>query len=548
MKRFLNTRETIVTEAIDGLLLSSGGNKLARLDGYPHIKVIVRKDWDKSKVAIVSGGGAGHEPAHAGFVGAGMLTAAVSGEIFASPSVDAVLAGILAVTGDAGCLLIVKNYTGDRLNFGLAAEKAKQMGRKVEMVIVADDIAIPDAPKPRGIAGTLFVHKVAGHLAEKGASLDVVKQAALEAAKATYSLGISLSSCTIPGQEPQRRSGEKAHRQAELGLGIHGEPGVATIEPKSVQHVVDMMVEVLDKKLPGEHKFALLINDLGAVPPIEMSVVANEVVNRFGKRVEIVFGPGPLMTSLDMNGFSLSLVELNDQRREALLSPVEPIAWIRGTKLETPTILPMPKFAHLAQFEASHNDRAAALVKAVCEELIAKESELNALDAKVGDGDTGTTFANAARSVVEKFSAKALPLNNPSQLCLAVGELLGKTMGGSSGVLMSIFFTAAGTEMAKSNSWHAAFEAGIGAVQHYGGAKAGDRTMLDAMIPAIAELKSGSLNAAADAAEKGAIATASMTKAGAGRSSYVGSTNLIGIQDPGATAISFAFAAAVKAS
>ena len=124
MTQFINTKEALVTEAIDGFLRNSGGH-LARLDGFPHIKVIVRDDWDKSKVALVSGGGSGHEPAHAGFVGAGMLTAAVCGDVFASPSVDAVLAGILAVSGAAGCLLIVKNYTGDRLNFGLAAERAR---------------------------------------------------------------------------------------------------------------------------------------------------------------------------------------------------------------------------------------------------------------------------------------------------------------------------------------------------------------------------------------------------------------------------------------
>src|SRR6476659_2062382 len=160
MKRFLNSRHTIVTEAIDGLLAGSAGKNLARLDGYPHIKVVVRNDWDRSKVAVISGGGSGHEPAHAGFVGAGMLTGAGCGEIFASPSVDAVLACITAVTGAPGCLLIVKNYTGDRLNFGLAAEKARALGLAVEMVIVADDVALPDATQPRGIAGTLFVHKV----------------------------------------------------------------------------------------------------------------------------------------------------------------------------------------------------------------------------------------------------------------------------------------------------------------------------------------------------------------------------------------------------
>ncbi len=167
MTQFINTKETLVTEAIDGMLRTAGG-RLARLDGYPHIKVVVRTDWDKSKVALVSGGGSGHEPAHAGFVGQGMLTAAVCGDVFASPSVDAVLAGILAVTGKAGCLLIVKNYTGDRLNFGLAAERARAFGLKVNMVIVDDDIALPDLPQARGVAGTLFVHKIAGALAEAG--------------------------------------------------------------------------------------------------------------------------------------------------------------------------------------------------------------------------------------------------------------------------------------------------------------------------------------------------------------------------------------------
>ena len=178
MPQFIDTRDAVVTQAIDGGLRTAPHT--ARLDGYPHIRVVVRTDFDRSKVALVSGGGSGHEPAHAGFVGAGMLTAAVCGDVFASPSVEAVLAGILAVTGKGdeggGCLLIVKNYTGDRLNFGLAAERAKALGRAVEMVVVADDVALPDIAQPRGVAGTLFVHKIAGALAESGASLDDQKR------------------------------------------------------------------------------------------------------------------------------------------------------------------------------------------------------------------------------------------------------------------------------------------------------------------------------------------------------------------------------------
>jgi len=546
MKRFLNARETIVTEAIDGLLSGSSGRHLARLDGYPHIKVVIRKDWDRSKVAVVSGGGAGHEPAHAGFVGRGMLAGAVSGEVFASPSVDAVLACILSVTGEGGCLLIVKNYTGDRLNFGLAAEKAKQLGCQVEMVIVSDDIAIPAAAKPRGIAGTLFVHKIAGHLAEAGSDLRTVKEAAQDVAGAIRSLGVSLSACTIPGQKMAGRLGEG---EAELGLGIHGEAGAAVIEARSVKHIVDLMADQLSARLgSGESRLGLLVNNLGSVTPMEMGVIVNEVLHsRLGQQIELVFGPAPLMTSLDMNGFSLSLVELNDARRQALLSPVEATAWLPGRRLEPKMILPLPKAMAASVFQGSASKKTAAVVRGICDVLIEKEPELNALDAKVGDGDTGTTFATAARSVMDRLTAAALPLAHPDQLCLAIGELLGKTTGGSSGVLLSIFFTAAGTEMKRSRSLRGAFGKGIAALQHYGGAHLGDRTMLDALVPAIDALEQGSLQAAAAAAQRGADATASMTKAHAGRSSYVTAANLKGVTDPGATAVALAFLAAAAA-
>ena len=547
MRHFLNARETLVAESIDGLLASPGGRNLARLDGYPHIKVVVRRDWDRRKVAVVSGGGAGHEPAHAGFVGAGMLAAAVSGEIFASPSVDAVLACILAVAGEPGCLLVVKNYTGDRLNFGLAAEKAKHLGRKVEMVVVADDIALPDASSPRGIAGTLFVHKIAGHLAEAGCDLATVKAAAQEAATAICSLGVSLSTCTIPGQDPHSRLGE---RQAELGLGIHGEPGAAVIEAESVRQIVDLMIDRLAARLPRrESKLGLLVNNLGGVPPMEMGVIVNEAVRSpLGPRIELAFGPAQLMTSLDMKGFSLSLIELDDQRREALLSPVGPVAWAPGARPAAGAILPLPASARQGAFTASADDRAASVVRRVCDVLLAKESELNALDAMVGDGDTGTTFATAARSVLDQLISSQLPLAHPDQLCLAIGELLGRMMGGSSGVLMSIFFTAAGSEIARSRRWSDALESGIAAVQRYGGAKAGDRTMLDALIPALAALRQAGFVAAATAAQEGADATASMRKAHAGRSSYVTAANLLGVKDPGAAAVALAFLAAADAA
>ena len=202
---FFNDRKQLVNEAIEGLIISAPEGNLVRLDTDPAIRVVMRNDWDKSKVAVISGGGSGHEPAHAGFVGKGMLTAAVCGDLFASPSVDAVFSAIMAVTGEQGCLLIVKNYTGDRLNFGLAAEKAKSHGINVEMVIVADDISLPENRQPRGIAGTVLVHKIAGYAAEEGKSLSQVREIAQQTCDNLYSLGVAMQTCNLPDYTEERR-------------------------------------------------------------------------------------------------------------------------------------------------------------------------------------------------------------------------------------------------------------------------------------------------------------------------------------------------------
>ncbi|MEM6933553.1 MAG: dihydroxyacetone kinase subunit DhaK, partial [Pseudomonadota bacterium] len=289
MKQFINGKDTLVTDAIDGTLRTSGG-RLARLDGYPHIKVVVRTDWNRSKVALVSGGGSGHEPSHAGFVGQGMLTAAVCGDVFASPSVDAVLAGILAVTGKAGCLLIVKNYTGDRLNFGLAAERARAQGVKVEMVIVDDDVALPDLPQPRGVAGTLFIHKIAGALAEQGEDLETVTAAAQRVIDGVVSIGMSLDTCTIPGSTKEARIGPG---KAELGLGIHGEAGIEQVEFSTAKDAVSRVVERLELKIgPGPH--VALLNNLGGATALEMAVLLEELTkSHIGEQIRWLIGPAP---------------------------------------------------------------------------------------------------------------------------------------------------------------------------------------------------------------------------------------------------------------
>jgi dihydroxyacetone kinase len=536
MTHFMNQRENIVTEAIDGALMASGG-RLARLDGYPHIRVVLRADWDKSRVALVSGGGSGHEPAHAGFVGPGMLTAAVCGDVFASPSVDAVLAGILAVTGPAGCLLIVKNYTGDRLNFGLAAERARAFGKKVSMVVVDDDIALPDLPQARGVAGTLFVHKIAGHLAEVGHDLAAVTRAAERVIAGTVSIGMSLDTCTVPGSAKEHRI---EPGMAELGLGIHGEPGVEQVSFSGAQAAMASMVEKLAPGL-GAGPHVALLNNLGGASVLEMSVLAHELLrSRIGGQISAIVGPAAMMTSLDMHGVSVSLYPLTPEDEVALQGPTPLAAWPGCHKVAAPLIRALPDGLTPIRPIPSNHKATREFLTRCCNHMIAMEHDLNALDAKSGDGDTGSTLAGAAKALLRAMDH--LPLADHTQLYRAIGLELSQTMGGSSGVLLAIFFAAAGDAASSGLTMREALRTGLERMQEIGGAKPGDRTMIDALAPALEALDQG-LAAATIAARKGANHTASMRKAKAGRAAYVSGDNLEGHVDPGAEAVARLFEA-----
>lgn len=537
---FMNQKVDLVNEAIDGLLRANPFNNLARLDFGPHIRVVVRRDWDKSKVALISGGGAGHEPAHVGFVGKGMLTAAVCGDVFASPSVDAVLSAIINVTGDAGCLLIVKNYTGDRLNFGLAAEKARKLGYRVELVTVRDDISLPDNPQPRGIAGTALVHKIAGYAAEQGHSLDEVMALALQAIANVSSIGVSLSSCNIPGEShpPRLKPGT-----CELGMGIHGEPGVETLPGHDARELVTLMTQKLAQNIQPDKKLAVLINNLGGFSGLEMSVLTSEVLRSpIAGQIQWVAGPAMVVSALDMKGFSLSTLQLTETFEQALLAPVEAAGWPTVLKPNPPAILPATNRISAHQAIPSENTLVATAVSTICETLIHAEHELNALDARVGDGDTGSTFAGGARRVIAALNNRQLPLDSKQDLMIAIGEHLAIAMGGSSGVLMSIMFNATGQKLEENCTLAESLNYGLSRMQYYGGAMPGDRTMIDALAPAFKCLTEGeSLAAVALAAREGADRTCTMKKANAGRSSYVNSNNLDGVKDPGAFAVERVF-------
>ncbi|HGF1361109.1 TPA: dihydroxyacetone kinase subunit DhaK [Enterobacter cloacae] len=542
---FFNNRKQLVNDAIEGILISAPHGNLVKLDVDPAIRIVARSDWDKSRVAVISGGGSGHEPAHAGFVGKGMLTAAVCGDLFASPSVDAVLNAIVAVTGDRGCLLIVKNYTGDRLNFGLAAEKAKRYGLKVEMVIVADDIALPDNKQPRGIAGTALVHKIAGYAAEHGKSLSEVRNIAQQACDNLWSLGVAMQTCNLPGSDEEEGRIKQGH--VELGLGIHGEPGASVVDTQNSKAIIDTLVTPLKAKA-GDGRFAVLINNLGGVSALEMALLTKELAHSALKdNLAYLIGPAPLVSALDMKGFSLTLLKLNDLFEKALHEEVETLGWQKPVAFAPLRTLEHSAIHDRVEFTPSANPQVGEYVSVVTKTLIQLENRLNALDAKVGDGDTGSTFAQGAREIAQRLEENNLPLNDVSTLLLLLGERLATVMGGSSGVLMSIFFTAAGQKLHDGQSLADALLSGLAQMKQYGGADLGDRTLIDALQPALETLQKNDLQAAAQAAQQGAEATARMGKAGAGRSSYVNKENLDGVMDPGAVAVAEVFKAMVEA-
>lgn len=536
MSQFINRKEDIVAEAVDGLVAASGG-RLARLDGYPHVRAVLRADWDRSKVALVSGGGSGHEPAHAGLVGRGMLTAGVCGEVFASPSVDAVLAGILAVTGDPGCLLIITNYTGDRLNFGLAAERARALGRDVEVVFVDDDIALPDLPQARGISGTLILDKIIGAMAEDGADLRTLAETARSIVSRTRSIGMALDTCRVPGAEKEDRI---PAGKAELGLGIHGEAGVEQVDFSDARSAMAMVAGKLAEQMDADEPYVALLNNLGGTSVLEMQVLAHELVNsKIGDRLSHLIGPATLMTSLEMHGFSVSVFPASPDELAALEAGTEVRVWPGiGALLPVETV-PLPGGLRPERAAPSENAEARALVARCCEILAGAEKDLNALDARAGDGDTGSTLATAARALQK--AAGDLPYADEPQLLRAIGLELSQSMGGSSGVLLAIFFAAAGDAAGNGAALPEALRAGLARMQEIGGAELGDRTMIDALHPALEKLGEADLTAAARAAREGADGTAEMTSARAGRAAYVGADHLRGHVDPGAEAVARLF-------
>ncbi|XP_027799941.2 triokinase/FMN cyclase [Marmota flaviventris] len=558
-KKLVNSVAGCADDALAGLVACNPNLQL--LQGH---RVALRSDLDslKGRVALLSGGGSGHEPAHAGFIGKGMLTGVIAGAVFASPAVGSILAAIRAVAqaGTAGTLLIVKNYTGDRLNFGLARERARAEGIPVEMVVIGDDSAFTVLKKAgrRGLCGTVLIHKVAGALAEAGVGLEEIAKRVSEVTKSMGTLGVSLSSCSVPGSKP---TFELAADELELGLGIHGEAGVRRVKMATADEIVTLMLDHMTNASNVSHvsvqpgsSVVLMVNNLGGLSFLELGIMADAVVRSLeGRGVKIARAlVGTFMSALEMPGISLTLLLVDEPLLKLIDAETTAAAWPNVAKMSVTErkrsrAAPMePKETHDSATAGGVASKQMVLVlERVCTTLLGLEEHLNALDRAAGDGDCGTTHSRAARAI-QGWLKEGPPPTSPAQVLSKLSVLLLEKMGGSSGALYGLFLTAAAQPL-KANTdlpaWSLAMDAGLEAMQKYGKAAPGDRTMLDSLWAAGQELqawkKPGAdllqvLTKAVKSAEAAAEATKNM-EAGAGRASYISSARL-DQPDPGAVA------------
>lgn len=325
----MNDPTHVVDEMLKGMVYCHS-DLIKRIDGFE----IIQRTADKTgKVAIISGGGSGHEPSHAGFVGKGMLSAAVCGPVFTSPTPDQILEAIKSADEGAGVFLVIKNYSGDVMNFEMAQEMAEMEDIQVASVIVDDDIAVEDSlytQGKRGVAGTVLVHKILGNAAENGKSLTEIKELAEELVPNIKTIGLALTGATTP--EGGRPSFTLNEEQIEYGVGIHGEPGYRT---EKMQPSKDLAIELGEKLLAdfdsnSDDKYGLLINGMGGTPLMELYVFANDVAELLSERgITVDFHKvGNYMTSIEMQGLSLTLIKLSDSNwLDALNAPTETIAW-----------------------------------------------------------------------------------------------------------------------------------------------------------------------------------------------------------------------------
>ncbi|XP_050347304.1 triokinase/FMN cyclase-like [Nymphalis io] len=558
-KKVINSPESCVDDNLRGVVAL-----YPKLQLHPkHRVVTLRRTDDSGKVAILGGGGSGHEPFAAGLIGPGLLCGAVAGGVFASPPTGNVLYAIaqLYKYNSGGVLVLLGNYTGDRLNFGKAFEKAKNAGIKVEGFIVGEDVASSqNKTGGRGMCGEVFLYKLCGAMAAEGHDLQSIRNMATEVNKNMATLGVCLSACSLPGQPPLF---DIAQDEMELGAGVHGEAGIEKLKMGSAKETV---VLILDKiiahlKLQPNNRVAAMINNLGGTSLLEMNIIAGEINDYLDQKqikMERIYS-GHFKTSLEMHGFQICLLDLSGEHGDSWLrlldAPTGAGTWT-GSDLSVGgpgglaeeddlpragegKIKSGPALSVKEQEVFRESLRAAAAV------LVENEELLNRLDSGCGDGDCGITLKKFANAVLKYL--KSASLEYPSNVLWELSDMAETDMGGTSGGIYSLGLAAASQALAKATSndrsaWLSAMCSAAAAISKYGGAEPGDRTMLDTLHPAVIAYKE---NLGADlktlllkideAAQRGAEATVNMIPR-AGRAAYVSRARARGA-DAGARAL-----------
>ncbi|KAK0651831.1 Dak1 domain-containing protein [Cercophora newfieldiana] len=574
-KHFINDATALVNSALYSATLL---NPSLALD--PLNKVIYRRPSaadTTQKVSLISGGGSGHEPSFSSMVGTGLLSAAVAGTIFASPSAEQVRAAIMGRVPnnspdesdkDRGVLVTVMNYTGDVLNFGLAVEKARAAGVNVEMVVVGDDVGVGRAKAGkvgrRGIAGTVLVHKIAGALAAQGRGLSEVVKVARLVADNLVSVGASLGHVHVPGRKVDGMEGGLKTGEVEIGMGIHNEAGSERDVLELGELVRKMLNQLLDQGdedraflTVNSNEVVLLVNNLGGVSVLEMGGIVAEVNAQLEKGYGIKpvrILSGTFMTSLNGLGFSISLlnvvntdiggpsmVELLDYPCEATgwSAPVSKQTWEArntATRDQDPTIESEVRRSGLKiNPEASQ----AALMRGL-ESVIAAEPEVTRFDTVVGDGDCGIGLKRGAEAILAHLQSKPLSGDAVSDVASIV-PVVEMAMDGTSGALYAIFLNSLVGALRSqpqgemtSKVWAAALKQSCEALSKYTPARPGDRTLVDALYPFVEVLdKTGDVKQAAEVAQEAAAKTKGM-KASLGRTVYIGGSGFEEVPDPGA--------------
>ena len=577
MKKIINSPDTVVSEMCRGFALA---HPAVELDEAYHI--LHKRDIDQEKVTLICGGGSGHEPAHGGYIGEGLLDAAVCGDVFASPSKIQVYQAIRRTKSRKGTLLIIKNYSGDMMNFTNAMEMAREDGIAVDYVRVDDDIAVQDSLYTvgrRGVAGTVFIHKIAGAAAAAGMSLPEVKAIAEEAVRNVKSLGFALTSCTVPAKgSPTFELGED---EIEFGVGIHGEPGIRREKLISADQMAERMVSALLAELPEEGRtegLALLVNGFGGTPLQELYLLANSAAEQLQKhncRIQRVL-VGNFLTSIDMAGASISLMGLDPQRRDLLNAACDaPALHITGSAVPQLRKAADPAAEAAAapswtvespdSWALVHNDRITLenliyMVDCMSQIIIQNEVPFCELDSHAGDGDFGMSVAKGFQQL--KLQWRDL-LDNHSK---TMGQFLDRASliimehcGGASGPIWGSAFRAASRfvwerEELDLSAFAGMLQAAVRGIYKTGersfgrGAVVGDKTLMDALIPCADSLSASAaqgvaltkaMKLAAAAAVEGADSTSKIV-ARMGRAGTVGERSL-GYPDAGAYALGVIF-------